>query len=147
MIKKHISNEDKKSTASKTKVEPRTKDHVQPKNSEKAALANLQQQLGNRAVQRLIAQRQGEGSFEVEEETAEGINRQRGGGQPLDPGVQDQMGEAMGQDVIFREGAYQPHTGGGQELIAHELTHVVQQSTGAGMRRSQRGNRRRFVRT
>ncbi len=49
MTKKHISNEDKKSTASKTKVEPRAKDHVQPKNSEKAALANLQQQVGNRA--------------------------------------------------------------------------------------------------
>ncbi len=126
---------------------PRAKDHIQPKNSEKAALANLQQQVGNRAVQRLIAQRQGEGSFEVEEETAEGINRQRGGGQPLDPGVQDQMGEAMGQDVFFREGAYQPHTGGGQELIAHELTYVVQQSTGAGMGGGQRGNRRRFVRT
>ena len=49
-------------------------------------------------MQRLIAQRQGEGSFEVEEKTAERINRQRGGGQPLDTGVQDQMGEAMGQN-------------------------------------------------
>jgi hypothetical protein len=36
-----------------------------------------------------------------------------------------------GQDIFFREGAYQPHTTGGQELLAHELTHVVQQSSGA----------------
>jgi hypothetical protein len=36
-----------------------------------------------------------------------------------------------GQDVFFREGNYDPHSSGGQELIAHELTHVVQQSSGA----------------
>jgi hypothetical protein len=32
-----------------------------------------------------------------------------------------------GQDVFFRQGAYEPGSRGGQELIAHELTHVVQQ--------------------
>ncbi|OCQ88948.1 hypothetical protein BCD64_04185 [Nostoc sp. MBR 210] len=32
-----------------------------------------------------------------------------------------------GQDVFFRQGEYQPGSRGGQELIAHELTHVVQQ--------------------
>lgn len=32
-----------------------------------------------------------------------------------------------GRDVLFPEGAYQPGSRGGQELIAHELTHVVQQ--------------------
>ncbi|NEP48817.1 MAG: DUF4157 domain-containing protein [Moorea sp. SIO3C2] len=32
-----------------------------------------------------------------------------------------------GQDVFFRQGEYQPGTRGGQELIAHELTHVQQQ--------------------
>jgi Domain of unknown function (DUF4157) len=32
-----------------------------------------------------------------------------------------------GQDVFFRQGAYNPGSRGGQELIAHELTHVVQQ--------------------
>ncbi|NEO85805.1 MAG: DUF4157 domain-containing protein, partial [Spirulina sp. SIO3F2] len=36
-----------------------------------------------------------------------------------------------GQDVFFRQGAYTPTNKGGQELLAHELTHVVQQS-GAG---------------
>lgn len=34
-----------------------------------------------------------------------------------------------GQDIFFRQGAYQPESRGGQELLAHELTHVVQQSS------------------
>ncbi|OLP16645.1 hypothetical protein BST81_19600 [Leptolyngbya sp. 'hensonii'] len=42
-----------------------------------------------------------------------------------------------GQDIFFRQGAYQPHSRSGQELLAHELTHVVQQNqsppTGGGM--------------
>ncbi len=33
-----------------------------------------------------------------------------------------------GQDIFFRSGAYNPTSRGGQELIAHELTHVVQQN-------------------
>ena len=33
-----------------------------------------------------------------------------------------------GQDVFFRQGEYNPGSWGGQELIAHELTHVVQQN-------------------
>jgi hypothetical protein len=33
-----------------------------------------------------------------------------------------------GQDIFFRQGAYNPASRGGQELIAHELTHVVQQN-------------------
>ncbi len=32
-----------------------------------------------------------------------------------------------GQDVFVRQGAYEPGSRGGQELLAHELTHVVQQ--------------------
>jgi hypothetical protein len=39
-----------------------------------------------------------------------------------------------GQDVFFRQGAYEPSSRGGQELIAHELTHVVQQNGGAVQR-------------
>lgn len=33
-----------------------------------------------------------------------------------------------GTDIFFKQGAYNPGTRGGQELIAHELTHVVQQN-------------------
>jgi 1,2-phenylacetyl-CoA epoxidase PaaB subunit len=34
------------------------------------------------------------------------------------------------QDIFFRAGAYNPGTKQGQELLAHELTHVVQQAGG-----------------
>ncbi len=85
------------------------------------------------------------------------INQARGSGQPLDVNLQRQMGQAMGadfsgvkvhtdnradqlnrsiqakafttgQDLFFSKGSYQPGSRGGQELIAHELTHVVQQA-------------------
>ncbi|MEH2463366.1 eCIS core domain-containing protein [Nostoc sp.] len=39
-----------------------------------------------------------------------------------------------GQDVFFRQGEYNPGSRGGQELLAHELTHVVQQNGGAVQR-------------
>lgn len=101
----------------------------------------------------------GEVSTSLESE----INRARGGGQPLVPELQRKMGEAMGsdfsgvrvhtdgpadalnqsvgarafttgQDLFFKQGEYQPRSRGGQELIAHELTHVVQQNGGAVQR-------------
>jgi S-methylmethionine-dependent homocysteine/selenocysteine methylase len=34
----------------------------------------------------------------------------------------------VGNDIIFGEGQYRPHTLEGRKLLAHELTHVVQQS-------------------
>ncbi len=37
----------------------------------------------------------------------------------------------MGSDIFFRAGFYQPQTPAGQHLLAHELTHVVQQRTGS----------------
>lgn len=125
-----------------------------------AAILQLQKQVGNRAVQRLLAQRQagGEG-FELDETTAGRINAARGSGQALDNTVQTQMSQNMGydfsgvqvhtspeadelnqqlsakafttgQDIFFKQGAYDPGSSGGRELIAHELTHVVQQGTG-----------------
>ncbi len=39
-----------------------------------------------------------------------------------------------GHDVFFRQGEYNPGSRRGQELIAHELTHVVQQNGGAVQR-------------
>jgi hypothetical protein len=35
-----------------------------------------------------------------------------------------------GRDIHFAPGQYQPHTPAGQELLGHELAHVVQQSQG-----------------
>ena len=122
-------------------------------------LASLQQTVGNRAVQRLIAQRMGDGAFALDDETADRISSARGGGKVLDPGMQESMGQVTGhdfsgvrvhtsseadtlskqlharafttgQDIFFREGTYDPSSSAGKKLIAHELTHVVQQSGG-----------------
>lgn len=123
------------------------------------ALIKLQHHAGNQAVQRLLLQRRDDGPFELDEDTAGRIGRERGGGQALDGPVQSQMAGALGwdfsgvrvhttpvadqlsrqlsavafttgTDIFFRSGAYQPQTGGGQGLLAHELAHVVQQSSG-----------------
>ncbi|WP_424103640.1 DUF4157 domain-containing protein [Moorena producens] len=88
------------------------------------------------------------------------IKEARGRGKPLDDQIRRPLEQAMGadfsgvrvhtdaqsdqlnqsiqakafttgQDVFFRQGEYQPGNRGGQELIAHELTHVVQQNGGA----------------
>lgn len=125
---------------------------------EATGIASLQQKIGNRAVQRMIAQRS-DGTADLDEETTARINRERSGGQPLGADLQNQMGTALGydfspvrvhtspesdelndqinakaftsgQDIFFQEGAYNPHDSQGQALIAHELTHVVQQSSG-----------------
>ena len=78
-----------------------------------------------------------------------------GGGQPLAAGVRTKMetsfgadfsevrvhegahasamgalGYTQGTNVHFAPGQYQPETKGGQELLGHELAHVVQQSQG-----------------
>ena len=45
----------------------------------------------------------------------------------------------VGRDVVFGTGEYAPHTTTGKRLIAHELTHVVQQS-GADRMRGSQGN-------
>lgn len=82
-----------------------------------------------------------------------------GSGSPLDDGVRASMEARMGQDfgdvrvhtgdaadasarsvsahaytvgsnIVFQRGAYDPGSSQGQTLLAHELTHVVQQRTG-----------------
>ncbi|MCE7983078.1 MAG: DUF4157 domain-containing protein [Caldilinea sp. CFX5] len=117
--------------------------------------------LGNGAIQRMLAQRVGgDSAFDLDDSTANRINHARGSGQALDGAVQAKMGESMsqdfshvrvhtgseshalneqlnakafttGSDIFFRDGAYSPQSSSGQELIAHELTHVVQQGSGA----------------
>ena len=64
-----------------------------------AAILQLQKQVGNRAVQRLLVQRQAAGDgFELDETTAGRINAARGSGQALDNTVQTQMSQSMGYD-------------------------------------------------
>ncbi len=38
----------------------------------------------------------------------------------------------VGQNVVFGAGQYEPGTTEGRRMVAHELTHVVQQTTGSG---------------
>ncbi len=40
----------------------------------------------------------------------------------------DALAYTVGNNVVFGAGRYAPHTGAGKKLLAHELTHVVQQS-------------------
>ncbi|MFJ5730381.1 eCIS core domain-containing protein [Streptomyces paradoxus] len=90
-----------------------------------------------------------------------------GAGQPLDPGVRRELEErlghdlsrvrlhtgrdagqladllgadavAVGQDILFREGAYRPGTEEGRRLLAHELLHTVQNPHGLGALRAGR---------
>ena len=44
----------------------------------------------------------------------------------------------MGRDIVFGTGQYAPDTEDGKRLLAHELSHVVQQGGGAGERSIQR---------
>src|SRR5690606_35000434 len=44
----------------------------------------------------------------------------------------------IGNHIVFNEGQYQPHSEQGQRLVAHELTHVVQQGDGMAAKSVQR---------
>src|SRR5262249_35933445 len=110
------------------------------------------------AVQRRELTPQGAGPLAPD--IARVIDAQRGGGQPLPEPTRAQMEQHMGvglsavrihhgpsadalnhlvqaeafttgTDVFFRSGRYDPDSAGGRELLAHELTHVAQQATGA----------------
>jgi hypothetical protein len=108
-------------------------------------------------VQRQITVRaSGDAGGELSSEWEGELQRAKSGGQPLSPSVKEPMERAFGadfggvrvhtgtqadrlarsiqakafttgQNVFFRQGAYEPGSRGGQETIAHELTHVVQQ--------------------
>ncbi len=46
----------------------------------------------------------------------------------------------LGQDVVFGAGQYNPHTETGKQLLAHELTHVVQQNPNQTSKRKNEAN-------
>ncbi|MEW5930936.1 MAG: DUF4157 domain-containing protein [Gemmatimonadota bacterium] len=130
-----------------------------------ASVLRLQRAAGNAVVQRTLVQRSAAGAAPgITPEVEDAIHAARGGGQALDGGVRAQMEGAMGadfsgvrvhtdsradalsqalgarafttgRDVFFRQGEYSPGSAGGRRLVAHELTHVVQQS-GAPVQRS-----------
>ncbi|NJR40329.1 MAG: DUF4157 domain-containing protein [Leptolyngbyaceae cyanobacterium CSU_1_4] len=110
-----------------------------------------------------MAQRSDEGAVSAELESS--IQSAKGSGLSLNDSIRQPMEEAFGadfsgvkihtdaqsdqlnrsiqakafttgQDVFFRQGAYDPGSQSGQELLAHELTHVVQQGGATIQRRS-----------
>ncbi|NJL46558.1 MAG: DUF4157 domain-containing protein [Leptolyngbyaceae cyanobacterium SM2_5_2] len=99
-----------------------------------------------------------QGTVEATPALEQSIQQMRGGGQPLPNPIREPMEQAFGadfsgvrvhannqadklarsisakaftagQDVFFKEGTYTPYHQDGQELLAHELTHVVQQNS------------------
>jgi hypothetical protein len=97
------------------------------------------------------------GGLDVQPEVESRIHSARGGGTPIAEGSRSKLEGAFGadfsgvrvhtdgesdalnravqarafttgQDIFFRQGEYNPGSSGGQELLAHELTHVVQQN-------------------
>ncbi len=116
----------------------------------------LQRSYGNRAVQRLTAGPLSEGGS-LDAGLSAAIERSQGGGQPLADTVRQPLEHAfrsdfssvrihadpqadrlsrslqaeaftLGRDIYFRKDNFAPGTAPGKRLIAHELTHVVQQT-------------------
>ncbi len=110
----------------------------------------------------------GAGGGQITPQLEGAIQAARSGGQPLERGVRRSMENSFGadfngvkvhtdiqadslnrslqarafttgQDVFFRQGEYNPESSRGHELLAHELTHVVQQG-GADARRKTHTN-------
>ncbi len=124
-------------------------------------VSQMQATVGNAAVQRMLAQRSAIEENEVPESTAATIASKRGQGQAIDSNMAQRAGQTMGadlsnvnihtdstadqlnqdvgarafttgNDIFFREGEYNPNSESGQHLLAHELTHVVQQGADGG---------------
>jgi hypothetical protein len=117
----------------------------------------LQQTLGNQAVQRLV--NQSRATAPAEDDLAQRIETASAGGNPLDTAARERLQASMGvdlsgvrvhldeeadrlaesvesvafttgNDIFFRSGMYQPETPTGFHLLAHEVTHTLQQARG-----------------
>jgi hypothetical protein len=129
--------------------------------SEQHPLVRLQRAIGNAATVRLMSAA-GPAGGPVPSDVETGIEAARGGGSALDSVVRARMEQGFGsdfsgvrvhagseaaslsgalgarafttgQDVFFGAGQYDPGSSGGRELLAHELTHVVQQGGAPGI--------------
>ena len=115
------------------------------------AVAQLQRSRGNRYVQRVVSRSEAE-----QDDVAQNVDSMRSGGKSLPDPFRDKMENAFGQDfsgvrvhdgpgadqaskqfgakafttgqdIFFGQGHYNPGSDQGQQLMAHEMTHVVQQ--------------------
>ncbi|TAF03408.1 MAG: DUF4157 domain-containing protein [Nostocales cyanobacterium] len=107
----------------------------------------------------------GTGGIAATSDLETSIKQSRGGGQPLADDIKQPMEQAFGadfgsvrvhtdgnsdnsnksiqarafttgQDIFFRQGEYSPGSSTGKELLAHELTHVIQQNGNSVQRKS-----------
>ena len=115
--------------------------------------------------QSTLISRQGNGGFAASENIETRVKSSKGGGGPLPDETRDFMEERFGndfsgvkvhtgsdavqlskdlgaqaftheQDVYFNSGKYSPHTDEGKKLLAHELTHTIQQTGPKAKRKS-----------
>ena len=77
---------------------PETESHSGKHHPEEKGVSALQQKIGNRAVQRLIAQRSSDAPAQLDDEVSQRINQARTGGEALHPDIQNQMGQGLGAD-------------------------------------------------
>ncbi|NRR23772.1 DUF4157 domain-containing protein [Brevibacillus sp. MS2.2] len=132
-----------KAPVSKPMLQP---SQVQRKASHSSHILSLQKTLGNQAVQRMLSRTPLQKSENLSSDS----------GRSLPDSVQAKMEQAFhtdfsevqihpessvasqigavafaqGNDIHFAPGTYQPETQSGQQLLGHELTHVVQQRQG-----------------
>ncbi|MFF2530695.1 DUF4157 domain-containing protein [Brevibacillus sp. NPDC058079] len=132
-----------KASVSRPMLQP---SQVQRKASHSSHILSLQKTLGNQAVQRMLSRTPLQKSE----------NLSAGSGRSLPDSVQAKMEKAFhtdfsdvqihpessvasqigavafaqGNNIHFAPGTYQPETQSGQQLLGHELTHVVQQRQG-----------------
>ncbi|MDP9075324.1 MAG: DUF4157 domain-containing protein [Actinomycetota bacterium] len=120
-----------------------------------SAVLDLQRTAGNKAVAQLLAE--DDGAAPDSSPVLDVVGR--GGGEPLEPSTRRSMEGALGADfhdvrvhtdtaasasaqavqahaytvgtdVVFQSDQYQPDSPDGQRMLAHELTHVIQQRNG-----------------
>lgn len=125
--------------------------------AQRDALLRIQRTFGNRYVGEVLNRARADEDVDGLDAVERSLDQARGGGQALDHRTRGQMESAFGadfsgvrvhtdaraddlnqalsarafatgQDVFFRQGEYEPGSTRGRELLAHELTHVVQQN-------------------
>jgi hypothetical protein len=128
-----------------------------------SVISQLQQTYGNKYVQRVISASRSKNVGEDESKLASEILSQKGAGRTLETKARESMESrfarnfsnvrihtdsfavksaqalearafAVGNDVFFGGGEYNPRSFEGKELIAHELTHVVQYASNGAFR-------------
>jgi len=128
------------------------------------AISQIQRQLEEEEEEEIQTKAVGSQPRTVSEHLGAQIDEARGSGQPLDEQIRDSLESQLGHDfsqvrihtdakadtlsrqldaeafttghdVFFKEGAYQPDSERGKGLIAHELTHVVQQEAAPALQR------------